>query len=38
MKNITPAGTEVCIKCGGDTGVLATLDVSRRIGYIEGAG
>jgi hypothetical protein len=38
MKNVTKRGTEICIKCGSDTGVSASLHIDHRAGYIEGAG
>jgi len=38
MKNVTEHGTEVCIRCGSDTGVPFSQNVADRIGYIEGAG
>jgi len=38
LKGVTRHGTEICISCHKDTGVLASLDVRLRRHYLLGQG
>ncbi len=38
LKGVTPHGTEICISCHKDTGVLASIDVRLRKNYITSQG
>lgn len=35
---VSQAGTDLCVQCGADTGVLTTKDIRQRAYYVEGIG